>query len=617
MITINHVILPLENPVTNTQKLCFCPNELTCICGVSGSGKTTFLYFLGLLDDTIEGDYIFDGKPVDLKNEKEKADYRKHEIGYVFQEYNLLNHLTIKENLLLSAKLNGKIISDSEIRDLLDHLQLSDKTGNESPDKLSGGEKQRVAIGMALIKEPKLLILDEPTSALDKENAISLIHLLQKLAKERSLMIVIATHSQLVKNVADRIYEIKDHQITMIKGQYLSKVKENPSANKKSLFSSWQYVIHYFCKFKKSKLLLTGLCSIVITLFILSTAVAGQIIAKQETMISSITNNEIIVSNYTMGAYFDVKAEPFSDEALGKIKSMHDIEKILPFSVLISEYHGKEIVIQPYTEAMNNDAFKNSNNNIYISYDLAMLINRNDYPFELSLDLQLPMLQKKYAYSFEISSSLESIQANRYDPNQLVIYVNEQQYALLEHQLYELNEIAQPNPNMLLVYTKTYSLVYQVKTALGGLLPFASIHCDFIDLSSIKESMETSVLYMKTISVSLYLIVFLMLITIYSRYIVNREYEFCLLRANGLTTKAINALILEDIFIQSLLLSLLTLLLIIVFCSILNMFSIIQQINYISLIIPIYATSLGILIVPAYISIKKVNQLSPSKFLRT
>ena len=193
MISIDQVHLKIEHPVVNEEPIRIYPNTVTCICGASGSGKSTFLYLLGLLDDNTECHYCFCDNIINLNDEREKAYYRKHKIGYVFQDYNLLNHLTVIENIQLASQISGKHAQIDEIKTLLKDLELQDKSGNEYPLELSGGQKQRVAIAMALIKEPQLIILDEPTSALDENSAASLLRLLKNIAAVKKIMVVIAS----------------------------------------------------------------------------------------------------------------------------------------------------------------------------------------------------------------------------------------------------------------------------------------------------------------------------------------------------------------------------------------------------------------------------------------
>lgn len=210
MITVKGLTLPIDHPVRMKDTLTLYPGTVTAISGVSGLGKTTLLYALGLLDDSVDFGYMFDGQLLDLKDEKLKAMYRSQHIGFVFQDYQLMPHLTIEENLKLFASLSGRHISHHEVEQLLLLVQLQDKRGDEYPSSLSGGQKQRVAIACALVKKPRLLILDEPTSALDKDHAMALMDVLKNIASKEQIMIVISSHFEAVKAQCDQLYEIKN-----------------------------------------------------------------------------------------------------------------------------------------------------------------------------------------------------------------------------------------------------------------------------------------------------------------------------------------------------------------------------------------------------------------------
>lgn len=611
MIKIDHITLPIEPQVTNDEQIIIGQGELTCISGVSGSGKSTFLYALGLLDDNEDFDYIFDGQMIDLKDEQQKAQIRRYQIGYVFQDYNLMEHLSVQENFKLAASLSGRVIQKEEIEEMLILLQLESKTGQETVMELSGGQKQRVAIGCALFKEPRLLIMDEPTSALDKENTIHLIQLLKRIAKEKKLMVVVASHSDYVKKESNRLYEIQDYQIRCVK-ESESQEETGFKKEKKSKFSLFGYTLKYIDKFKKSKLLVTLLCAVVIACVIFSTAVASQLTDKQEAMMNDMINSEIKISSSMMEAYYDEKSGPLDAQGLETLAAMKGIERILPFSVLHTTINGQDVAIQPYVSQMNYEVFQNQAG-IYISYDLSQIIDEENLLLEIELpDLKQPLTN----VSLKINGVLKSTQVNPYYYNSYVIYIDEEHFNQLRDQLFFLNGVQQTSPRMVLVYVKNYSLVYQIETTLEKLFPSASVECPFINLTSINESTKATMTYLQMISMALYLIIFLMLILIYSRYILNREYEFCLLKANGLRNKDVMLLVLYDLFIQSFLFWCVSLIFVVIICEIASALFALGNVNYAQLLLPIYLTSVVILIVPTILSIKKVTHLSPAKFLR-
>lgn len=626
MIRLDHVILKLKEPVVNDEKIDIYHGQITCITGKSGAGKTTFLYILGLLDNMTDCDYYLNEHKINLKDENEKAKFRKQNIGYVFQDYNLISYLNISENIKLWAKISGLEADDNQIRSLLDKIHLNDKTGKEYPAELSGGQKQRIAIAMALIKRPDLLILDEPTSALDSKNTRYLMELLREIAKEDQLMIMIATHSNLVLEYADKVYNIVDHKIKCVK-----KNKENIefiNSDKKveaKIFSCVNFVINYFKKHFTNKLILTLLCSLVIAIFVSSTVVSKGIIKKQEELLSNITNNEIVVTNNLFDTLYSQTARPFDKEELEKIKNVSGIENYCKFytlkvNKLISgnQEINANIEIQPYAANMNIEEFQNQDNKIYISYDLAKILSVDQYPLSICLDITLPTQTdvKLTNVEMKVESYLESIYSNRYTNTNNIIYIEENYLLDLLDKLYGQLDLEVPEPSMILVYSKSYSMVYQIDEAIQNFLTSSRVECDFIDMTSVKESTQSIIFYTKLISYSLYIIAFLMLIIIYSRYIVNREYEFCMLKTNGLMKKEINKIVFTDILLQSLLFFIASISFEIVIGWILTYFNLYANISVLTLVIWTYVVSLGILIVPAIISLKIVNRFSPAEFLR-
>lgn len=183
--------------------------EFCVILGTSGAGKTTLLNMLGGMDRISGGEIFFGGKEISSLSKKKLIDYRRHEVGFVFQFYNLIPNLTAQENVEIAAQLCKAPIPASEA---LDMVGLSERRQN-FPAQLSGGEQQRVAIARALAKNPRLLLCDEPTGALDYETGKSVLQLLYDLSRERRTTVIIITHNQAVAPMADRILRIRSGRI--------------------------------------------------------------------------------------------------------------------------------------------------------------------------------------------------------------------------------------------------------------------------------------------------------------------------------------------------------------------------------------------------------------------
>ena len=183
--------------------------EFCILLGSSGAGKTTLLNLLGGMDTITSGTIRFDGKDISSLGKRELIEYRRHDVGFVFQFYNLIPNLTALENVEIAAQLCKNPIPAKEA---LDMVGLTERANNY-PAQLSGGEQQRVAIARALAKNPRLLLCDEPTGALDYVTGKAVLKLLYDLSREKNTTVIIITHNQAIAPMADRIIKIKSGKI--------------------------------------------------------------------------------------------------------------------------------------------------------------------------------------------------------------------------------------------------------------------------------------------------------------------------------------------------------------------------------------------------------------------
>ena len=186
--------------------------ELVVIVGPSGAGKTTLLNILGGMDTLTTGSVFLDGQEVSAMNRKQLTQYRRFDVGFVFQFYNLIGNLTALENVELANQI---------CKDPLDAAQVLKEVGLEErmknfPSQLSGGEQQRVAIARALAKNPKLLLCDEPTGALDYNTGKAILKLLQDTCRERGMTVILITHNSAIAPMADRVIHIKNGRVEKI-----------------------------------------------------------------------------------------------------------------------------------------------------------------------------------------------------------------------------------------------------------------------------------------------------------------------------------------------------------------------------------------------------------------
>ena len=207
------IIKALNNTTFSIDK-----GELVAIVGPSGAGKTTALNILGGMDRASSGKVLVNNKEITHLSKRQLIDYRRDDIGFVFQFYNLVQNLTAKENVELATQLCADALN---VDDILDKVGLKDRKAS-FPSQLSGGEQQRVAIARAIAKNPKLLLCDEPTGALDYKTGKQILKLLQDTCKKEKMTVVIITHNTAIAPMADKVIHFKNGMAEKIE------INENP-----------------------------------------------------------------------------------------------------------------------------------------------------------------------------------------------------------------------------------------------------------------------------------------------------------------------------------------------------------------------------------------------------
>lgn len=198
--------------------------EFVAIVGTSGSGKSTLLHILGGLDYSTEGKVIIDNNDISSMREEELTVFRRRNIGFVFQSYNLVPILNVYENIILPIELDGNKVDEEYVNRIIDTLKLNDKVNN-LPNNLSGGQQQRVAIARALSTKPSIILADEPTGNLDSKTSQEVLMLLKSTSEKFNQTIIMITHNEEIAQMADRVIRIEDGKIVRSKGggDYVSK----------------------------------------------------------------------------------------------------------------------------------------------------------------------------------------------------------------------------------------------------------------------------------------------------------------------------------------------------------------------------------------------------------
>ncbi len=186
--------------------------SFTAIVGTSGSGKSTLLHMLGGLDTPTGGSVVVDGEELRGMERNELTIFRRRKIGFIFQNYNLLPHLTVYDNIVLPMELDGRSVDTHYLNDIVTSLGLDDKL-QRRPNKLSGGQQQRVAIARALITKPAIILADEPTGNLDSHTSHEVLGLLCTAGRKFHQTIVMITHNEEIAQMADRCLRIEDGRI--------------------------------------------------------------------------------------------------------------------------------------------------------------------------------------------------------------------------------------------------------------------------------------------------------------------------------------------------------------------------------------------------------------------
>lgn len=351
--------------ILNGVNLEFPSQGLFFIVGASGAGKTSLLNVIGMLDKNFKGDIIWNNQIVSRYSEKELNKYHLNELGFIFQDFNLIEYLSVKENIELQVFLkSGKFIWDNSVNNEegLEHLNLLKVKNNMAKD-LSGGEKQRVAIARAIYRDYSIILADEPTGNLDKSNSDIIFSYLTQLAKEK-LVIVVTHNEKAAYEFGDGVIELQDGEI--IKNTCVLHNEHHDEQTKDRLddgkIKQWgllrlnkKYMKFNF-RFVWSSLVMASLCVLTVVLFLCA--------FNSINHINDVVNKSVLESDKITVVNEDecFRKSKLSDEFLKKIKAQKNIKYCLPYyeeTLLLSSENSSETIYADYTVVDNSPIFKN------------------------------------------------------------------------------------------------------------------------------------------------------------------------------------------------------------------------------------------------------------------
>ena len=460
----SYVVSNNKYVVLNDISISFRKNEFVSILGPSGSGKTTLLNIIGGLDIYDEGNLIISGKSTNNFKDSDWDNYRNNKVGFIFQNYNLIDHLSVLENVKISLSLTG--LSKDEINkksiDALNNVGLSEHI-YKKPNQLSGGQMQRVAIARALVTNPDIIVADEPTGALDSKTSIEIIELLEKISKNK-LVIMVTHNSVLADKYSSRIIKINDGKIIDDSNPYADNNKNSVGEikkNKKLSFKSSVMLSLFNLITKKKRTILSSLaCSIGIVgialVLSLSNGVNKYIRNVEST---SINDYPIIIERKTYNAFGIVNSNIkkckknnicITDDKSSLIikNNTKDFKKYIEIDNSFSNYvlkikYSYDIKLNVYSKKykkIDSEYFKEINNIDYsVIYgrfpekynEIVIVVDNNDYISKELLSINQDDIKSNYTYNEVINNDLKLVYNTDYykkEDNYYINYSNDYEY---------------------------------------------------------------------------------------------------------------------------------------------------------------------------------------------
>ena len=531
MIQLTHVSTRYTSKKVKKQSLWIPEHHLTFIQGLSGSGKSTLLYKLGLISRDQKYHYKYQNQDIMTLSSRQQAKLRRYTIGYVFQDYGLLENMSVAECLKYYCYLSGKSFDEDAMKVLLDKVHL-DCHFNQKVKTLSGGEKQRLAIACALLKEPEILILDEPTSALDEINERDIFQLLKDLLKTENCTIIVASHSYLVEEYADCIYEMNEQGIVLKK-----ECEDQPMSHvQKIMQARIKFFLYYLKQSFHNERLMNILMVIVLALGSLGTLIIqksiDQALMDVDDKMRRISDFQMMIESQDvsqkLGVYRD--ASPLPQELIENIQEFSGVKKVYPYFDLSVQVGEQTVPVYPlYPENhLEGKLFQTiqDNRHLYPSYhSLYQFINdNNEYHFshfifdsEVTVNQEVPV------------SGIMAIGMN-------VAYESSLDYMLMDYsdmQAMALRAGVEPVKSAYVIFCDNIDALYELEDYIVKKYENININDQFQD-NILLINTKTETIRMYTMEKYITMILFA-LIFVYMCYwsLKRREKELTILKANG------------------------------------------------------------------------------------
>lgn len=605
MISLENISIRYNKVLIKKSSMIIHDNSVTLIKGLSGSGKTTLLYRIGLISKEKKLRYVWDNINIHSLSPSKIDELRRYKVGYVFQDFCLFEEMSVYENIEYYCRAAHQPIDLQKAVEVLKIVQIEDfldcKTKN-----LSNGEKQRLAIACAIVKDPEVIILDEPTSALDEDNEKIVFSILQRLAHEKGKMVVIASHSYICDDYADYIYTIKNQELFLEKQTETKAIEKKNRKNISSMFIVY-YLKQYFKNHPFINILMT---SILIFGGICSLCIQGSIqdtLNQLDSKLNSISENQLLILGSQGNSIQLYNGKDIEQNILDKIQSLKGIKKIYPLYNLSVELNNDIYPVYPIfnENQLDGKLFKqyNSQRNLYLSYLVALRLDQWDEQVILS---RFIYNDNKTIQTLENVNGVLAIGKSSG-------YTDNLNYVLMDYQkIVELakNNHISPTKNAFVLFADNLESIQSISKTISNQFHLEVVeHFQNVnDLLNMKyqtiSSMSTEKVFVVILSVILFL---------YLSYwnMKKRQKEFVLLYVNGISHFELISIIFVDLFIKIIIALCITL----ISCELLDklIFTIFNTKEVISYFLrTVFIVVIGLLL----ISIGFIKNIDPEETLR-